>query len=103
MPDTERKAIQTLEALQARFQSLSDEKIKVATQREHAQQELQKVKADALEQFGSDDLKTLKARLAEMKKNNEQRLIDYQKQLDQVEQKLVEIDEKFVAAELDED
>ena len=103
MPDTQQKsAIQTLEELQARFQSLSDEKIKVETQREHAQQELQKIKAEALEQFGSDDLKTLRDRLAKMKKNNEQRRIDYQKKLDQIEQKLVEIDEQFVAAELDE-
>ena len=104
MPDTQQKAaIQTLEELQARYQSLSDEKIKVETQHEHAQQVLQKIKAEAMEQFGSDDLKTLKARLAEMKKSNEQRRIDYQKKLDQIEQKLVEIDEQFVAAELDED
>ena len=56
-----------------------------------------------MEQFGSDDLATLKSQLTEMKQSNEQKRVDYQKQLDQIEQKLVEIDEKFVAAEQDEE
>lgn len=103
MPESQQKiAIQTIDELQARYQRLADEKIKVETQREHAQQRLQEIKAEALEQFGSDDLKTLKARLADMKKNNDQKRVDYQKHLDQIEQKLLEINEQFVAAELDE-
>jgi hypothetical protein len=104
MPKSQKKAaIQTIDELQVRYQRLAEEKIKVETQRDSAQQQLQEIKADALEQFGSDDLNTLKARLADMKTNNDQKRIDYQKQLDQIEQKLVEIDEQFVAAELDEE
>ncbi len=97
MPDV----TQSIEELQSRFQKFSDQKIKVETQREHAQSELEKLKAEALEQFGSDDLKTLKTQLAKMKATNEQKRVDYQKQLDQIEQKLGEIDEQFVDAELD--
>ncbi len=104
MPKSQQNAaIQSIDELQARYQSLTEQKIKVETQRDHAQQQLQKIKGEALEQFGSDELNTLKARLADMKTNNDQKRIDYQKQLDQIEQKLVEIDEQFVAAELDEE
>ncbi len=94
-------AIETIEKLQSRYQSLTAEKIKVETQREHAQEQLKQIKAQALEQFGSDDLETLKVRLAEMKKSNEQKRVDYQKQLDEIEQRIGEINEQFVAAEQD--
>ena len=102
MPNSQsHAAIETIEELQARYQGLTAKKIKVETQRDHAQEQLKQIKAQALEQFGSDDLETLKLRLAEMKKSNEQKRVEYQKQLDQIEQKLGEIDEQFVAAELD--
>ena len=65
MPESPQKsAVQTIDELQARFQDLTAKKIKVETQRDHAQQQLQKLKAQALEQFGSDDLETLKSRLS---------------------------------------
>ena len=94
---------QSIEELQSRFQKFSDQKIKVETQRDHAQSELEKLKAEALEQFGSDDLETLKSKLAKMKATNEQKRVDYQTQLDQIEQKLGEIDEQFVDAEMDDE
>ena len=103
MPDSKSsETIQTIEELQARFQSFAEQKIKVETQRDHARQELEKLKAEALEQFGSDDLATLKSQLQEMRQSNEQKRIDYQKQLDSIEQKLSEIDEQFLESELDE-
>ena len=101
MPKSDPNAVQTIEELQERFQSFSEQKIKVETQRDHARQELEKLKATAREKFGSDDLETLKNQLQEMKIANEKKRVDYQKQLDAIEQKLSEINERFVESELD--
>ncbi|MEM7455453.1 MAG: hypothetical protein AAF456_13965 [Planctomycetota bacterium] len=85
----------TIEQLKQRFDKCSHDKTRIETQLKTAQENLNKLKKEALEQHGSDDLKTLKAQLAEMKKENEARRAKYEQLLDKIESDLADIEEQF--------
>ena len=70
MPKKSKIASQTIDQWKERYQCLSEQKIKVETQREHALAQLDELKAQAKELYGSDDVKELKKILAEMKTSN---------------------------------
>lgn len=93
---------QTIERLQARYESLNEQKIKVSAQREHAQQRLEELKTQAQDQYGSDDVEQLAAMLKQMKSKNEEMRSQYQAALDGIDQDLAAINEKFSATEEDE-
>lgn len=88
-------AIQTIEQLQTRYNKFNKHKIVVETDRKHALDQLAKLKANALEQFGSDDLEQLQKTLEKMKSDNEMKRAKYQRDLDSIEQKLADIEERF--------
>ena len=90
---------QSIEELRGRYKQLNEEKIKVDTQRDEAVKRLNRLKAEALENFGTDDLLKLQRKLTDMKSQNEKRRTQYQKKLDGIEQKLAEVNENFVEAE----
>lgn len=90
---------QSIEQLQARFNEFNEQKIVVETDRKHALQRLEMLKATALEKYGSDDLVQLKQTLEKMKSNNESKRARYQKELDEIETKLAEISEQFAESE----
>ena len=93
---------QTIERLQARYESLNEQKIKVSAQREHAQQRLEELKTQAQDQYGSDDVEQLAVMLKQMKSKNEEMRSQYQAALDGIDQDLAAINEKFSAPEEDE-
>lgn len=93
---------QTIERLQARYESLNEQKIKVSAQREHAQQRLEELKTQAQDQYGSDDVEQLAVMLKQMKSKNEEMRSQYQAALDGIDQDLAAINEKFSATEEDE-
>lgn len=95
-------ASQTIEQLQARYDGLNEQKIKVNAQREHAMQRLEELKAQAKEQYGSDDVEQLSKMLEEMKSKNEKMRSEYQANLDGIDQDLAEINEKFTDNDEDE-
>ena len=86
---------QSIEELKERFDSLSTEKVRLQTQKERAEKDLEELKKQSVDQFGTDDLKKLQTMLSDMKKKNEQQKSEYQRQLDEIDGKLLKIDESF--------
>ena len=93
---------QTIEQLQARYEEFKEQKLIVEVQKKSAIEKLDEIKKEALEKYGSDDLDELKSRLAEMKKDNEQKRASYQQSLDEIENRLAEINDQFVTVEMQE-
>ncbi len=97
----ESEASQTIEKLRTRYEGLNNEKIKVETQREHASTQLNTLKNQANELYGSDDVEQLKTMLEEMKAKNEAMRSEYQANLDGIDRDLLAINKKFSAPEGD--
>jgi len=86
---------QSIEALKQRFEKLNKEQAVLQDRRQRADNDLAELQRQAREQFGTDDLEKLESRLAEMKQQNEKQTIEYQKQLDAIDEQLANIDESF--------
>ncbi len=87
---------QTIEQLTTRYTKLNETRITAESDLKHATKELSKLKQEALEIYGTDDISTLQEKLDEMRKSNEKKLNDYQNHLDEIETKLKAIDEDQV-------
>lgn len=90
---------QTIEQLQKRYEEFKAQKVKFETQRDAAREELDNLKQQARELFGSDDVKTLEKMLADMKSENEKKRQAYQASLDQIETQLEKVEAEFQSAE----
>ena len=95
MPDSN----QTMDQLKKRFEELSLMKVKYETQRDSAAAELADLKEQALELYGSDDVKQLEKKLSEMKAENEKKRSEYQASLDKIDESLQNVQESFEAAQ----
>jgi len=95
MPDSN----QTMDQLKKRFEELSLMKVKYETQRDSAAGELADLKQQALEVYGSDDVKQLEKMLAEMKTENEKKRSEYQASLDKIDANLRDVQESFDTAQ----
>lgn len=90
---------QTIEQLTERYRRLNERKIQSATLLKHAQDQLEKLKSEAREKYGSDDLAVLEAKLADMKAENERKRAAYQAELDRIEGDLTQVEQEFQATE----
>lgn len=90
MPD-----IQDLDVLRARYQRLDRQRTEAETLLKQARAELERLEAEAKEKYGTSDLAELEAKLAEMERENLKKRETYQAQLDSIENKLKEVEEKF--------
>lgn len=90
MPD-----IQDLEVLRTRYQKLDRQRTEAETLLKQARAELERLEAEAKETYGTSDLPELEAKLAEMERENLKKRETYQAQLDTIESKLKEVEEKF--------
>src|SRR5262245_55942707 len=90
---------QTIEQLQQRFEQLNRQKIQAETKHEAAQQALQRLKHEAREKYGTDDVSQLQEKLAAMQAENERKRAQYQTDLDKIEIELTAIEARFQAAE----
>lgn len=90
---------QTIEALKSRYDDLNQKKIRFETLRESAEEQLNELKATALEQYGTDDIKQLQKKLKELKAENEKQRAAYQESLDKIESKLDDVQEEFDGVE----
>lgn len=88
-------ADQSIEELQERYNQLHTRKIQAETNLKNAEQSLDKLKTQAREKYGTDDLEALQKKLAEMKEENDQKRKDYQQSLDKIEKDLCAVDQKF--------
>jgi hypothetical protein len=101
MPPKKPEAVtqQTIETLQQRYQELNTRKIQAETSLGHARQQLETLKKEAREKFGTDDVAELREKLAAMKAENERKRQEYQAALDQIETDLAEVETNFAATE----
>jgi hypothetical protein len=86
---------QDIEALKKRHRELEKDKHTAEANQRTAEEQLKRLKAEAREKYGTDDLEELKRKLAEMKQQNLTRRREYQGHLDQIEAKLGEIEQKY--------
>ena len=92
---------QTIEQLQQRYQRLNTQKIQSETKLEEAKKQLDKLKAEARQNYGTDDIAQLRKKLQEMKDENERRRAAYQADLERIESELASVEQKFVSAQSD--
>ena len=76
---------QTIEQLRERFQQLHTEKVRAEQDHKNAQETLETLKAQAREQFGTDDIDQLKAMLQKIDAENLQKRQEYQAELEKIE------------------
>ena len=72
---------QTIEQLQQRYEQLRTRKIQAQTKLESARDELERLKKEAREKYGTDDIAELRQRLETMKQENERKRAEYQADL----------------------
>lgn len=84
-----------LKDLQKRFQDFHNRKIQIQTQRDETNKTLDKLRVEAEAEFGSSDVKVLKEKLAAMTKDNQKKVADYDKQLNDIETKLNAVTQQF--------
>ena len=66
---------------------------------DHARQQLDRLKQEAREKYGTDDVVELGKKLDAMRNENELKRSKYQADLDRIERDLAAAEEKFAAAE----
>jgi septation ring formation regulator EzrA len=90
---------QSIETLQKRFADLNTQKIRAESALKHAQDDLNKLKTQAREKHGTEDVAELRQKLETMTAENEAKRSQYQKALDQIESDLLDVEQKFAASE----
>ena len=87
-----------IDSLKRRHRGLENQKIAAQTNLDRAAEELDQLKRDAREQYGTDDLGQLRQKLEEMKRDNERKRVDYDRHLGQIENELSQIENDRPAA-----
>jgi septal ring factor EnvC (AmiA/AmiB activator) len=81
--------------LKKRYEKLNRDRTVAETNLENAKTNLNALKQKAREEYGTDDVETLRAKLEQMKEENERKRSEYQKSLDQIEQDLQAVETKY--------
>lgn len=89
---------QPIEALRERHQRLAEERVRAEQNLRNLREQLDALKTEARERYGTDDLEKLRTQLAEMRAENERRRAAYQQHLDEVETRLAEIEQAHRAS-----
>lgn len=89
------KTIQDIETLRKRHTELDRKRAAAEANLKTATDNLEALKREARELYGTDDLEALRAKLEEMKKENERKRDEYQKHLDEIETGLNELDKQY--------
>lgn len=85
----------SIEQLQSKYEELHRKKIEAETRHKVTLAELEKLRTQARATWGTDDVEELKMKLVQMQRENEERRAKYQSDLESIETKLEEIDQKF--------
>jgi len=85
----------SIEQLQTKFDELNRRKIEAETRHRDASDQLQKLRTQSLATWGTEDLDELKLKLVKLQEENEARRAKYQSDLQSIEAKLNEVDEKY--------
>jgi len=90
--------VETIEALRERHKRLDEQRVRAEESLRNLREQLDGLKADARERYGTDDVERLRTMLAEMRAENERRRAAYQQHLSEVEARLAEVDAQHRAA-----
>jgi len=82
----------SIEQLTEQHASMNERKVRAQTNLENAQQQLESLQAEALENFGTSDIDELKTKLAELEETNRKQQKEYQDHLQKIEKDLQEIE-----------
>lgn len=93
----------TIEALRKRHDTLSHKKTEAETDLRNAQKRLRELQEEAVKAYGTSDLAELRKKLKEMQEENERKTVEYQKHLDEIEDKLREIESDERVPSIDHD
>lgn len=85
----------SIEQLQTKFDELNRRKIEAETRHRDASDQLQKLKGQAMATWGTDNLDELKLKLVKLQEENEARRAKYQSDLQNIETKLREVDDRY--------
>lgn len=83
---------QSIDNLKTRYEDLNEKRIQSETKLEEAKRQLKQFQKQAIDEFGTDDLDELEKKLEVMKAENEKKRAEFQTQLDDIEEKLAEIE-----------
>jgi len=86
---------ETIEALRQRHAKLNERKITAAADLTNAAEQLARLKQEAREQFGTDDLAQLQKQLESLNTENERQRAEYQRHLEKIEAELAEAEKNF--------
>ena len=84
-----------IEQLKKKHKELEKQKTTAEANLKTATDQLEALKEEAKQKYGSDDLDQLRRRLAEMKESNEKKRADYQKHLEEIEIRLAQVEKEF--------
>jgi hypothetical protein len=86
---------ETIETLRHRHAKLNERKITAAADLKNAEEQLSRLKQEAREQFGTDDLAQLQRQLESLNAENERQRAEYQLHLEHIETQLAEAEKNF--------
>src|SRR3954469_24768758 len=81
-----------IETLKQRHAELDRARTTAQANLANATRQLAELKDEAKKQYGTDDLDALRAKLQEMREQNERKRAEYQRHLEEIEAKLSEVD-----------
>ena len=85
----------TIEQLQQKYQALNKRKIEAETNLRHARNQMEQLKKEARDKYGTDDLAALRTRLDQMRSENEQKRRAYQEDLERIQKQLDAVEQQF--------
>lgn len=88
-----------IEALTAQFQKLNKSKIESERDLVNAEKNLNELKQQAQDEYGTDDLEELKKKLKQIKAENEKKRAEYHQALEQIESELTKIETEHQATD----
>jgi hypothetical protein len=91
-------SLQEIEKLRERHKLLEVQKITAEANLKNSQDTLGRLKQQARESFGTDDVEQLRKKLEAMKLENEEKRICYQQHLDEIERQLAEVERQHAEA-----
>ena len=93
---------QEIEELRRRYDDLNQKRIRTDANLQNARKRLEELQEQAKKNFGTDDLDELRAKLTEMKSENERKRSEYQESLDRIEYELAEVEQQYAEVQEDE-
>ena len=93
---------QDIEELRRRYDYLNQKRIRTDANLQNARKRLEELQEQAKKDFGTDDLDKLRAKLTEMKSENERKRSEYQESLDRIECELAEVEQQYAEVQEDE-